>query len=116
MSRPHSVGKNLTANTLTTMFTVPTRNIAKWTLAHISNHTGGDKSVSLWWYDSSENTEVVIIDGYNLDARKYVQFNGGAYIVLDEGDEIRVQSETGSAMSITVSMELEQRSTVQQFS
>jgi len=24
MSRPHSVGKNLTANTLTTMFTVPT--------------------------------------------------------------------------------------------
>jgi hypothetical protein len=116
MSIIHSVGKNLTANVKTTVFTVPTRNIAKWTLAHISNHTGGDKSVSLWWYDSSENTEVVIIDGYNLDARKYVQFNGGAYIVLDEGDEIRVQSETGSAMSITVSMELEQRSTVQQFS
>ena len=116
MSRPHSVGKNLTANVKTTVFTVPTRNIAKLTLAHISNHTGGDKSVSLWWYDSSENTEVVIIDGYNLDARKYVQFNGGAYIVLDEGDEIRVQSETGSAMSIIVSMELEQRSTVQQFS
>ena len=111
-----SVGKNLTANVKTTVFTVPIRTIAKWTLAHISNHTGGDKSVSLWWYDSSENTEVVIIDGYNLDARKYVQFNGGAYIVLDEGDEIRVQSETGSAMSITVSMELEQRSTVQQFS
>jgi hypothetical protein len=116
MSRLHSVGKNLTANFKTTVFTVPTRNIAKWTFAHISNHTGGDKSVSLWWYDSSENTEVVIIDGYNLDARKYVQFNGGAYIVLDEGDEIRVQSETGSAMSITVSMELEQRSTIQQFS
>ena len=116
MSRPHSVGKNLTANVKTTVFTVPTRNTAKLTLAHISNHTGGDKSVSLWWYDSSENTEVVIIDGYNLDARKYVQFNGGAYIVLDEGDEIRVQSETGSAMSIIVSMELEQRSTVQQFS
>jgi hypothetical protein len=115
MSIIHSVGKNLTANVKTTVFTVPTRNIAKWTLAHISNHTGGDKSVSLWWYDSSENTEVVIIDGYNLDARKYVQFNGGAYIILDEGDQIRVQSETGSAMSITVTLELEQRSTVQQF-
>jgi len=115
MSRPHSVGKNLTANVKTTVFTVPTRNMAKWTLAHISNHTGSNKSVSLWWYDSSENTEIVIIDGYNLDARKYVQFNGGAYVVLDEGDEIRVQSETGSSMSIIVSMELEQRSTVQNF-
>ncbi len=49
--RPHSVGKNLTANVKTTVFTVPTRNIAKWTLAHISNHTGSNKSVSLWWYE-----------------------------------------------------------------
>ena len=115
MSRPHSVGKNLTANTKTTVFTVPTRNIAKWVLAHIGNHTGNNKSVSLWWYDSSENIEVVVIDGYNLDARKFIEFGNGNYIVLDEGDEIRVTSETGSSMSIIITVELDQRSTVQQF-
>ena len=115
MSRPHSVGKNLTANTKTTVFTVPTRNIAKWVLAHIGNHTGSNKAVTLWWYDSSENIEVVVIDGYNLDARKFIEFGNGNYIVLDEGDEIRVTSETGSAMSILITVELDQRSTVQQF-
>lgn len=115
-SRPHSVGKNLVANTKTVMFTVPTRNIAKWTLAHIGNHTGNNKAVSLWWYDSSENTEVVIIDLYNLDARKFIEFGGnGLSIILDEGDEIRVKSETGSTASCIITVELEQRSTVQQF-
>ena len=115
MSRPHSVGKNLTANTKTTVITVPTRNIAKWVFAHVGNHTGSNKAVSLWWYDSSENIEVVVIDGYNLDARKFIEFGSGNYIVLDEGDEIRVISETGSSMSILVTVELDQRSTVQQF-
>jgi len=114
--RSHSVGVNLVANTKTNLFTVPTRQIAKWSLAHISNHTGSNKYVSLWWYDKSENTEVVIIDQYSLDARKILQFGGsGLYVCLDEGDEIRVTSETGSSMSVTITVELDQRSTVQQF-
>ena len=113
--RLHSVGKNLTANTKTTVFTVPTRNTAKWVLAHIGNHTGNNKTVSLWWYDSSENIEVVVIDAYSLDARKFIEFGNSNYIVLDEGDEIRVTSETGSSMSIIITVELDQRSTVQQF-
>lgn len=112
--RPLSVGKNLTANTKTTLFTVPTRQIAKWGLAHISNHTGSNKFVSLWWYDKSENTEVVIIDQYSLDARKILQFGGqGLYVALEEGDEVRITSETGSSMSVTVTFELEATSAVQ---
>jgi len=39
MSIIHSIGKNLTANTLTTLFTVPTRNLAKATNILVSNHS-----------------------------------------------------------------------------
>ena len=89
MSRPHSVGKNLTANTLTTMFTVPTRNMAKWTLLYAYNGTSS--------------------------AKNFLRIDGQAYVLLDEGDEIRVQSETGSTTTCIITVEIEQRSTVQQF-
>jgi hypothetical protein len=112
--RPLSVGKNLTANTKTTVFTTPTRQVGRWLLAHISNHTGNNKAVSMWWYDKSENTEVVVIDQYSLDAKKTLQFGGGnIYVALEEGDEIRITSETGSTMSIIVTVELEGNSAVQ---
>jgi len=35
------------------------------------------------------------------------------YVTLEEGDEIRITSETGSAMSVTVTFELEATSAVQ---
>ena len=112
--RPLSIGKNLVANTKTTVFTVPTRQIAKWTLAHIGNHTGNNKTVSLWWYDKSENTEIVVLDAYVIELKKFIEFGGSnLYVTLEEGDEIRITSETGSAMSIIVTVELEATSAVQ---
>lgn len=116
MSRPHSVGKDLVANTKTTMFTVPTRNMAKWLLLFASNHSTSSKWFSCWWYDKSENTEIEVLFQYSLTAKEYIRIDGTAYVTLDEGDEIRVQSETGSVCSCIITVELEQRSTVQQFS
>jgi hypothetical protein len=116
MSRPHSVGKDLVANTKTTMFTVPTRNMAKWLLLFASNHSTSSKWFSCWWYDKSENTEIEVLFEYGLTAKEFIRIDGTAYITLDEGDEIRVQSETGSTTSCIITVELEQRSTVQQFS
>jgi hypothetical protein len=105
--RPVSVGTVLTANTKTTVYTVPTGYYALWNLCYISNHTGNNKNVSVWWYDSSANTEVTIIDSYSLDARKFLQFGGGgAYVVLEEGDQIRIISETGSTMAATNTFDL----------
>ena len=116
MSRPHSVGKDLVANTKTTMFTVPTRNMAKWLLLFASNHSTSSKWFSCWWYDKSENIEIEVLFEYGLTAKEFIRIDGTAYITLDEGDEIRVQSETGSTTSCIITVELEQRSTVQQFS
>lgn len=116
MSRPHSVGVELTPNTVTTMFTVPTRNIAKWNLLYAYNGTSSAKNFRAWWYDSSENALIPIVYDYPLDAKEFLKFDGGSYVVLDEGDEIRVWIESGAtAPGCIVTLEIEQRSTVQQF-
>lgn len=115
MSRSHSVGKNLVANTKTTMFTVPTRNMAKWLLLFATNHSTSAKYIDVWWYDASENTEIEVLSQYSITAKNFLRIDGQAYVMLDEGDEIRVKSETGSATTCIVTVELEQRSTVQQF-
>jgi len=53
---------------------------------------------------------------YSLTAKTFIRIDGQAYVMLDEGDEIRVQSETGSTTTCIITVEIEQRSTVQQFS
>jgi hypothetical protein len=115
MSRKISVGGELTASTKTTVFTVPTKNTAQWSLLFLSNHTGNNKWVSAWWYDVSANTEIRIIDATNVDAKKYIQFGGGdgVYVVLEEGDEIRLQSESGSAFSYVATMEISPKQATQ---
>jgi hypothetical protein len=111
--RPLSVGKNLVANTKTTVFTVPTRQIAKWNLLWATNNTSSAKSFTAWWYDKSENTEVAIVLDYPLAAKTFLKFDGGAYVALEEGDEVRLLSETGSNVAIICTFELEATSAVQ---
>lgn len=111
--RPVSNGKNLTANTKTTMFVVPKQQIGKWSLLWAINNTASPKHFTAWWYDKSTNTEVSIVFEYPLAAKTYLRFDGGAYVTLEEGDEIRVQAETGATASCIVTVELEPTSAVQ---
>ena len=95
--RAVSVGKNLTAGTKTTMFTVPTKHDGRWNLLHAYNGTASAKNFSVWWYDKSQNLEIVVTYNYPLNASNYLEFGGdGKYIVLEEGDEVRVQIEAGA--------------------
>ena len=111
--RPLSVGKNLVANTKTTMFTVPNRQIAKWTLLWAINNTASAKDFTAWWYDKSTDTEVSIVSAYPLAAKTFLRFDGGAYVVLEEGDEVRVQIEAGATASCLCTFELEENASVQ---
>lgn len=104
--REFSVGKNLTAAIKTTLYTVPTGYYAKWNLCYIVNHTGNNKYIDVFWYDKSLTTEIKVLDNYILTAGNFLKFDGGAYIVLEEGDELRCESETGSDMSIINTLEL----------
>ena len=115
MSKIHSVGKNLVANTLTTLFTVPTRNLAKVTNILASNHSTSAKHITIYWFDASANVSIEILFQYNLTSKNYLILSSDFYFMMDEGDQLRAISETGSTATIVASFELEQRSTVQQF-
>jgi hypothetical protein len=115
MSIIHSVGKNLTANTLTTLFTVPTRSLAKATNILVSNHSTSSKHITVYWYDASANVSIEVLYQYNLTAKAYLIIDSGFYFMMDEKDELRAISETGSNTTIITSFEIEQRSSVQQF-
>ena len=115
--RSVSVGKNLVANTKTTMAVVPTKHEAHWVLLHAYNATSSAKNFDVWWYDKSQNTEIEVITSYPLAAKTYLQFGGeGKYVVLEEGDEIRVKIESGATNALCiVTLELDNRAQSTQF-
>ena len=113
--RSHSVGRNLVAATKTTIFTVPTRNIALWKLLYAFNNTASAKTFSCWWYDKSEDVEIAIASSYPLSSKTFFLLGDGNYVVLDEGDEIRAITEAGATTTIVVTFDLDARSTVQNF-
>jgi hypothetical protein len=115
--RPVSVGKNLVPNVKTTMFTIPTKHDGLWNLLHAYNGTASAKNFTVWWYDKSQNVEVAIITDYPLAAKSYLQFGGdGKYVVLEEGDEVRVQVESGASNAVCVcTVELFPKIAAQQF-
>jgi hypothetical protein len=41
-----------------------------------------------------------------MSSKEYLKFNGGAFIVLEEGDQFRVTTEAGSTFSVLATFEL----------
>ena len=104
--RPVSVAATPTAATLTTVYTVPTGYYALFNLMYLHNTTGSTKSITAQWYDSSATTSYDILSSYNMSSKEYLKFDGGAYIVMEEGDQFRVTTEAGSTFSVLGTFEL----------
>lgn len=105
MTRPVSVGVNLTSATATTIYTVPLGYFAKWNLMYIFNDSGSTKSISAYWRDSSASTNIYVQNG-TIASGSYVRMDGGAYVVLEEGDTVVMQDEAGSSFSTICTFEL----------
>lgn len=105
MARPVTVGINLTANTLTTVYTVPTGYYAKWNLMYLFNNTGSTKNIAAYWHDASETVDIYVMDG-PVTSKSYVRQDGGAYVVMEEGDKVMMLSEAGSTFSTICTFEL----------
>ena len=103
--REQSVGLNLTANTLTTVYTVPVGYYAKWNLMYIFNGTGSTKTFTAYWHDSSANADIYVMNGSSVTSKQYIQMSNG-YVVLEEGDSVMMQSEAGSTFSTICTFEL----------
>jgi hypothetical protein len=104
--RPVSVGVNPTAATLTTVYTVPTGYYAKFTVMYIHNTGGNTKHITVQWYDASASSTLDILTAYNLTTKQYLQFDGTAYIVLEEGDRLQITTEASSTFSFIATFEV----------
>jgi flavoprotein len=112
--RELTVGKNIVANTPTVIYTVPKGCKAIATLLFISNSTGSGKTVTAVWHDYSEGDDITIAYSKSLNSgnNNYVQFSDGR-LVMDEYDYVEVTTETGSTMSVILTMELVQNTAYQ---
>jgi hypothetical protein len=103
--RPVSIGLNPTAAVATTAYTVPTGYYAKFTVMYMHNTGGSTKHITVQWVDASAGATYDILTQYSLTAKAYLEFDGNAYIVLEEGDRIVVTTESGSSFSFIATFE-----------
>lgn len=93
-----------------TLYTVPTRNRAEWSLMYVISLTGTD-SPAVYWYDSSENVEYQVLGAKNLGAGEFVLLSD-AVVVLEENDQIRVKNSSTNTMTYIATVELIQNTAV----
>jgi hypothetical protein len=110
--REITVGKNLTANTLTTLYTVPSGCVAVINFIYIINNGTSNKTIDVDWYNASLATKIHLMALQSLSSKTFLQITDPR-IVLNAGDYIEATSETGSSMTIMFTVELSQAPQVQ---
>ena len=105
--RAVSVAANLTANTLTSVFTCPTGYYAKVVLIRAVNKTATDKYISLDWTDTSASTTYSISYQQQVTSLTTNFDFGNSYLVLEEGDILKATSQAASTFTIIATIELE---------
>jgi hypothetical protein len=103
--RPISVGVSPAAAVLTTVYTVPTGYYSKFTVMYIHNTGGSTKHITVQWYDASTTTSYDILTAYDFTSKQYLQFDGNAYIVMEEGDQLRVTTQSSSTFTVLATFE-----------
>jgi hypothetical protein len=105
--RALSVGVSPTAAVDTTVYTCPTGYYAKFIVMYIHNTGGNTKHITVQWFDASANTTLDILTQYDFTSKNYLQFDGNAYIVLEEDDKIKITTQSGSTFSFIATFEEE---------
>ena len=105
--RALSVGFSPTATVDTTVYTCPKGYYAKFTVMYIHNTGGSTKHITVQWYDASANTTLDILTDLDFTSKEYLQFDGNAYIVLEEDDKIKITTQSGSTFSFIATFEQE---------
>jgi len=103
--RALSVGVSPTAAVDTTVYTCPTGYYSKFTVMYIHNTGVATKHITVQWFDASASTTLDILTSYTFTSKDYLQFDGAAYIVLEEGDKIKITTESGSTFSFIATFE-----------
>ena len=112
MSRKVSAVKTKATTTKETILTVPTKNTGLWQLMYIISLTGND-TPKVYWYDVSTNTEYFIVGGKNLGAGDYIILDGNTEVVMQAGDQIRVQNSSTNTVTYIATVEFIPETAVQ---
>jgi hypothetical protein len=105
--RALSVGVSPTAAVDTTVYTCPRGYYSKFTVMYIHNTGGSTKHITVQWFDASANTTLDILTQYDFSSKTYLQFDGNAYIVFEEGDKLKVTTQSASSFSFIATFEEE---------
>jgi len=105
--RALSVGVSPTAAVDTTVYTCPRGYYSKFTVMYIHNTGGSTKHITVQWFDSSANTTLDILTQYDFSSKTYLQFDGNAYIVFEEGDKLKITTQSASTFSFIATFEEE---------
>ena len=105
--RALSVGVSPTAAVDTTVYTCPRGYYSKFTVMYIHNTGGSTKHITVQWFDASANTTLDILTQYDFSSKSYLQFDGNAYIVFEEGDKLKITTQSASSFSFIATFEEE---------
>lgn len=105
--RPLSVGANLTAAVTTTLYTVPTGYYAKVVLLRAANATASNKHITFDWVDASASATYAVVYQQAITAKTTYDYGNTVYFVMEEGDQLKATSETGSTFAVVVTVEEE---------
>jgi len=103
--RALSVGVSPTAAVDTTVYTCPTGYYAKFTVMYIHNTGGSTKHITVQWFDASANSTLDILTSLDFSTKEYLQFDGNAYIVFEEGDKLKITTQSASSFSFIATFE-----------
>ena len=81
-----------TDDTPVTLYTCPANTKAHMNLLFITNASSNASDVNVQWYRASKLTSYFIIGGKNLTTGEFIQFDGGAFIVLEAGDYVTIET------------------------
>ena len=105
--RALSVGVSPTAAVDTTVYTCPRGYYSKFTVMYIHNTGGSTKHITVQWFDASANSTLDILTNYDFSSKTYLQFDGNAYIVFEEGDKLKITTQSASSFSFIATFEEE---------
>jgi len=73
----------------------------------------GNDTPKVYWYDVSTNTEYFIVGGKNLGAGEYIILDGNTEVVMQAGDQIRVQNSSTNTVTYVATVEFIPETAVQ---
>jgi hypothetical protein len=105
-----SVGVNPTAATETTVFEVPDHQKIVIHQIMMSNHTGNNKTGSLWWQHTHAGSPPVVHDVYIVDDKVFTTAEllnlNDIELVLRQGDTLKVLTEAASSFSVIITFDI----------